>query len=78
MADISMCADAECPSRVHCYRFRAIPNEYRQSYMDFKHEGERCEAYSSTSGWDDRHLAPMSEIDPPQLFAQAATPREEK
>lgn len=62
MADISLCRDHECPSREHCYRYRAKPHVLRQSYADFKHEGERCEAYSSTSGWDDWHLLPMDTL----------------
>lgn len=62
MADIAMCLDHECPSRVHCYRYRAKPSEW-QSYAGFKHEGERCEAYSSTSGWDDWALVPMSALE---------------
>ena len=65
MADISMCLDTECPSRVHCYRFRAIPNQYRQSYfVDTQREGKpKCDHYWSASGWDDRSLRKMSEIE---------------
>lgn len=32
MADISLCADAKCPSRGKCYRYLAIPAP-RQSYL---------------------------------------------
>ena len=44
MADISMCQDAQGPSREECYRFTAIPNECRQSYMDFAsyRDGQDC------------------------------------
>ena len=63
MPDFSMCLDQECPSRVHCYRYRAKPNEYRQAYATYKHEGERCWAYTSVSGWDDFSLVPMSVLE---------------
>lgn len=33
MADISMCDDKECPQRLDCYRFKAEPHPYRQSYF---------------------------------------------
>lgn len=35
MPDISMCYSGDCPRRRLCYRFRAVPNEFRQSYADF-------------------------------------------
>jgi len=33
MPDITMCEDKECPLRNECYRYRAIPNEFRQYYF---------------------------------------------
>ena len=36
MPDIAMCQSHECPRRVGCYRYMATPNEYRQSYMEFR------------------------------------------
>lgn len=47
MPDISMCTDEECPSRLQCYRYRAEPNTYRQSYMKFPrhHEAEKCDSF---------------------------------
>lgn len=47
MPDISMCMNQECPSHLQCYRFMAVPNPWRQSYMEFKHqEGkDRCESF---------------------------------
>jgi hypothetical protein len=33
MPDISMCATASCPVRQACFRYRAAPNDRRQSYM---------------------------------------------
>lgn len=63
MADIAMCTDKECPSRVHCYRYRAKKNPYRQAYGPWKHEGERCEHYESTSGWPDYCLETMKDLE---------------
>lgn len=36
MPDISMCKNEECPLSNSCYRFLAIPDEYMQSYINFK------------------------------------------
>ncbi len=33
MPDITMCDDEKCHLKKICYRFRAIPNEHRQSYF---------------------------------------------
>ena len=33
MADISMCVNSECKGRDRCYRYRAYPNKYTQSYL---------------------------------------------
>jgi hypothetical protein len=35
MPDISMCANKECALRMECYRYRAVPNPYRQSWSNF-------------------------------------------
>ena len=48
MADITMCGGAECPLRFTCYRFKAEPNEYRQSFFKtppYKKEEMHCEFY---------------------------------
>ena len=36
MPDITMCNNEKCPLNKTCYRFTAIPNEYSQSYAEFK------------------------------------------
>lgn len=36
MADISMCADLDCPSRGQCHRWCAWPSGFRQAYGDFQ------------------------------------------
>lgn len=33
MPDITMCEDQKCAQKMECYRFLAIPNEFRQSYF---------------------------------------------
>lgn len=47
MADISMCADRDCPSRADCHRWCAWPDGMRQSYADFGRErwAARCGYY---------------------------------
>lgn len=61
MADISMCTNNTCPSRVHCYRYRARWGTH-QSVIGFQPVGERCDDYISTSGYDDRYLTPMEDL----------------
>lgn len=45
MADISMCLNEKCPSRMSCYRFTAPVSSYWQTFADFKPDGDRCEDY---------------------------------
>ena len=33
MPDITMCKGDGCPLKLDCYRFRATPSQYRQSYF---------------------------------------------
>ena len=40
MPDISMCMNKECLNFKVCYRAQAKPNEWRQSYADFKPDEE--------------------------------------
>ena len=48
MADISKCADHQCPSKEICYRFTAPASEYRQSYGAF---GREQDAYNCDMFW---------------------------
>ena len=55
MADITMCTDSKCPKRNTCYRFKAKPSQFRQSYfmdsyfMDSpKKEDGSCDHYWET------------------------------
>ena len=36
MPDVTMCCNNDCPFRNRCYRYRAIPAEFWQSYAEFK------------------------------------------
>lgn len=33
MADITMCNHDKCEKKNECYRYSAVPNEYRQTYL---------------------------------------------
>lgn len=33
MPDITMCNGEKCPKKVRCYRFKAIPSKFRQSFF---------------------------------------------
>lgn len=60
MADISMCKGTNCPSANDCYRFRAIPNEFRQTYFVTPPiEGDKCKYFSSIEGRT--NLTPIKE-----------------
>ena len=46
MPDISMCQNQDCKLKETCYRFKAVPNEHRQSYSDFKPDKDgNCKYY---------------------------------
>jgi len=46
MTGISMCANEKCTKKETCYRFKAKPNEYRQSYVGFQQDSKgNCEYY---------------------------------
>ena len=54
MPDISMCQQASCPKRGKCYRYRVVPDEYRQSYADFREHSvqQPCERFAPTRRGD--------------------------
>jgi hypothetical protein len=50
MADITMCSGEGCEPKETCYRYKAVPNKYTQSY--FKKppiENNGCEHYLNTN-----------------------------
>lgn len=36
MPDITMCCNYYCPLKKQCYRYRAVPDQYRQSFAMFR------------------------------------------
>jgi len=59
MPDISMCANRTCPKAKDCYRFRAIPNPYRQAYSSFApDESGHCGYFSPIEGYSEQYLQP--------------------
>lgn len=54
MPDISMCNDAECPSRNSCYRYQAAPTDKRQAYGNFNHGTKlHCDFYWKISATEE-------------------------
>ncbi len=50
MPDVAMCFGTNCPLKETCYRYKAKPNEYRQSYLAEPPIKEgKCEYYWKTS-----------------------------
>jgi len=54
MPDITLCEGTDCPLKETCYRYKATPSEYRQSYFQeppYNKEEGKCEHYSSYENW---------------------------
>ena len=50
MSDIRMCKNEKCTKKETCYRFKAKPNKYRQSYGGFQQDSKgECKHY-----WEDK------------------------
>lgn len=46
MPDITMCSGGDCPLKETCYRYKAIPNELRQSFFSHPpYKGNECDHY---------------------------------
>jgi len=46
MPDITMCPGGDCPLKETCYRYKAEPSEYLQSYfMEAPYKEEDCSHY---------------------------------
>lgn len=41
MPDISMCSNKNCKSRLECYRYRAYPSKFMQSYIVVEGETDK-------------------------------------
>ncbi len=52
MSDITKCPGTICLQKESCYRFKAIPHEYRQSWCDFSIENKNeCLYFQPINGW---------------------------
>jgi hypothetical protein len=63
MPDISMCCNRTCPKRGECYRYLAVPCEFRQSYMSMSPDpvtGE-CDYFSGV--WEGSRVRTVEEVD---------------
>lgn len=45
MPDITMCINNSCPIREKCFRFRAIPDKYNQSYSRFQYTNQKGKVF---------------------------------
>jgi hypothetical protein len=64
MPDICMCIGGDCPLKETCYRYRAIPTDYRQSYfLNPPYEGDHCDHYGAIHERD--QLVPLDQISHP-------------
>lgn len=46
MADISMCLNHKCKLKESCYRYKAYPSPFNQSYSKFEPKSDtECDAY---------------------------------
>lgn len=50
MPDISMCGNTNCPFRMKCFRYTAIPSEFRQAYSSFKPNENSCDYFIDNKG----------------------------
>lgn len=51
MPDISMCKGGDCPKKQDCYRFKAKPSQYMQTY--FMHPPYDVKEQTCEMFWDD-------------------------
>jgi hypothetical protein len=64
MPDITMCSGVGCEQAEQCYRHRAIPNEFRQSFfMTPPVEESGCAHFSQTVAGDRLREFKQEEID---------------
>ena len=53
MSDITMCEGIDCPIRSHCYRFKAIPEDYQHYFIKTPYEYDYCDKFISTKEEED-------------------------
>lgn len=55
MVDIAMCEGGDCPLKESCYRFKATPSPYAQSYfaeIPYDAEKKACEHYWGVDNYE--------------------------
>lgn len=69
MVDVTLCMNNHCPLRDKCYRYRAIPDKYWQSYSKFEpHKstgwkgGYECD-YFWQIDWVKDRILPTADVD---------------
>ena len=45
MPDITMCCNFNCPLKAKCYRYRAVPDDYWQSFALYKPKDNECDYF---------------------------------
>lgn len=64
MPDIAMCPGIQCETKNNCYRYRAKPEEFGQTYADFRPDKEGiCTRFWDIEGYLERFLVPVEEIE---------------
>jgi len=64
LPDISMCGNRDCTQRNNCYRYRAKPNPYRQTWAGFEqNEDGSCDMFASIEGYEQEYLRDTILID---------------
>ena len=52
MPDISLCFGKECPLKTNCFRYRAIPNAFMQSYLsEPPYKDGECRHFMDANKW---------------------------
>lgn len=69
MVDVTLCVNNHCPLRDKCYRYRAIPDKYWQSYSKFEphtntgwKDGFECD-YFWQIDWVKDRILPTADVD---------------
>jgi hypothetical protein len=45
MPDITLCTNSDCQFTEFCFRYKATPSEYVQSYIRFEPQDDKCEFF---------------------------------
>lgn len=61
MPDITMCCNIDCPLKEKCYRYRAVPDSYWQSFAMYKPKDNVCD-YFWLIDWVKDKILPMEVI----------------